>query len=128
MTQIAAKEEKNRKTSDVPAIEFSHFSFRYRSQKEPSLRDINLKIMPGEKVLIIGPSGSGKSTLAHCINGLIPCSFTGETSGTCRVEGEDPGQLGIFGMSKKGRDCPAGHGRTVHRAHRRRGSGFRSGK
>lgn len=101
MTQIAAKEEKNRKTSDVPAIEFSHFSFRYRSQKEPSLRDINLKIMPGEKVLIIGPSGSGKSTLAHCINGLIPCSFTGETSGTCRVEGEDPGQLGIFGMSKK---------------------------
>ena len=45
MTQIAAKEEKSRKTSDVPAIEFSHFSFRYRSQKEPSLRDINLKIM-----------------------------------------------------------------------------------
>jgi energy-coupling factor transport system ATP-binding protein len=93
--------ENNGQESIVPAIEFNHFTFRYRSQKEPSLQDINLKIMPGEKVLIIGPSGSGKSTLAHCINGLIPCSFTGETSGTCRVEGEDPGQVGIFGMSKK---------------------------
>ena len=53
-----------------PIIEFKNFSFKYRSQKEPTIRDINLSIYPGEKVLIVGPSGSGKSTLAHCINGL----------------------------------------------------------
>lgn len=32
------------------------------------LKDINLKIMPGEVVSIIGSSGSGKSTLLRCIN------------------------------------------------------------
>ena len=32
------------------------------------LRDINLEVMPGEVVTIIGPSGSGKSTLLRCIN------------------------------------------------------------
>ena len=40
-----------------PMIEFRDFSFKYRAQKEPTLRDINLTIMPGEKVLIVGPSG-----------------------------------------------------------------------
>ena len=61
-----------------PIIEFENFTFKYRSQMEPTLRDINLKIYPGEKVLIIGPSGSGKSTLSNCINGLIPFSYEGE--------------------------------------------------
>ncbi|WP_275100696.1 amino acid ABC transporter ATP-binding protein [Olsenella profusa] len=32
------------------------------------LRDINLSVMPGEVVTIIGPSGSGKSTLLRCLN------------------------------------------------------------
>ncbi|WP_370556377.1 glutamine ABC transporter ATP-binding protein GlnQ [Edwardsiella tarda] len=34
------------------------------------LHDINLRIQPGEVVVIIGPSGSGKSTLLRCINKL----------------------------------------------------------
>ena len=34
------------------------------------LRDINLEISPGERVVICGPSGSGKSTLIRCINRL----------------------------------------------------------
>ena len=65
-----------------PIIEFKDYSFKYRSQVEPTLLDINLSIYPGEKVLIVGPSGSGKSTLAHCINGLVPFSFTGESTGS----------------------------------------------
>ena len=83
-----------------PVIEFEHFTFKYRSQKEPTLRDINLKIYPGEKVLIIGPSGSGKSTLSNCINGLIPFSYEGESTGTLKIKGKDPKKLGIFGLSK----------------------------
>lgn len=84
-----------------PLIEFRDFSFRYRTQSEPSLRNINLKIYPGEKILIAGPSGSGKSTLAHCINALIPCSCPGEISGELFVAGLCPEKAGVFGMSKK---------------------------
>ena len=34
------------------------------------LRDINLKVMRGERIVIAGPSGSGKSTMIRCINRL----------------------------------------------------------
>lgn len=34
------------------------------------LKDINLKVMKGERIVIAGPSGSGKSTLIRCINRL----------------------------------------------------------
>ena len=34
------------------------------------LRGINLEVMPGEKVVVLGPSGSGKSTMLRCINAL----------------------------------------------------------
>ena len=83
-----------------PIIDFENVSFKYRAQQEPTLRDISLKIYPGEKVLIAGQSGSGKSTLAHCLNALIPCSYTGDMSGTLRVDGQEPSKLGVFGMSQ----------------------------
>ena len=83
-----------------PIIEFKDFSFKYRSQTEPTLKHINLTINKGEKVLIVGPSGSGKSTLAHCINGLVPFSYSGEITGEYFVGGKNPKDLGIFGLSK----------------------------
>lgn len=83
-----------------PIIEFKDFSFKYRSQVEPTLKNINLEIYPGEKVLIVGPSGSGKSTLAHCMNELVPFSYKGDITGEYRIKGQDPGKLGIFGLSK----------------------------
>lgn len=84
----------------TPVIEFKNFTFKYRSQVEPTLRDINLSIYPGEKVLIVGPSGSGKSTLAHCINGLVPFSFPGDIQGSLLIGGKNPVDIGIFGVSK----------------------------
>lgn len=83
-----------------PIIEFKNFTFKYRSQKEPTIKDINLAIYPGEKVLIVGPSGSGKSTLANCINGLVPFFYKGEIEGTYTIAGQNPEELGIFGLSK----------------------------
>ena len=35
-----------------------------------ALKNINLKVKYGERIVICGPSGSGKSTLVRCINGL----------------------------------------------------------
>ncbi|MDR1306875.1 MAG: ABC transporter ATP-binding protein [Treponema sp.] len=84
-----------------PALEFRDFSFQYRSQTEPTLRNINLRLERGEKVLILGPSGSGKSTLIHCINGLIPHAFPGTWSGSLTLLGEDIFTLGSFDISKK---------------------------
>ncbi|MCQ2579319.1 MAG: ABC transporter ATP-binding protein [Treponemataceae bacterium] len=83
-----------------PLIEFKNFTFQYRTQSEPTLKNINLKINKGEKILIIGSSGSGKSTIAKCINGLIPSSFSGKISGELSVCGLNPKNEGIFGMSK----------------------------
>jgi polar amino acid transport system ATP-binding protein len=34
------------------------------------LTDIDLQVVPGERIVVCGPSGSGKSTLIRCINGL----------------------------------------------------------
>lgn len=82
-----------------PIISFKDFSFTYRSQKNPTLHNINLDIYPGEKVLIVGPSGSGKSTLAHLINGLVPFAYEGNTTGSYSIGGKDPKDLGIFGLS-----------------------------
>lgn len=84
-----------------PVIEFKDFSFKYKSQTEPTLKDINLTIYEGEKVLLLGPSGCGKSTLSHCINGLIPFSFDGEIKGSCKIAGLDTVRSSIFQLSNK---------------------------
>lgn len=83
-----------------PIIEFSNFTFQYFSQAEPTLHDINLKIYPGQKILIVGPSGSGKSTLGHCLNGLIPFSYRGEVTGSLKILGVETADLDIFKLSK----------------------------
>ena len=82
-------------------IKFDHFTFKYNAQVEPTLRDINLTINDGEKVLIAGPSGCGKSTLIHCINGLIPFSYEGESSGTLSINGKETKDMSVFEISKE---------------------------
>ena len=83
-----------------PIISFDHFGFQYTAQAEPTLYDISLDIRKGEKVLICGPSGCGKSTLAHCVNGLIPNSYPGKTTGTLTVGGRNAENLSRFDLSK----------------------------
>lgn len=82
-----------------PIIEFKDFSFKYVSQAEPTLKNINLAIQPGEKILLAGPSGSGKSTIGRCLNGLIPEIDEGEIQGTCSINGKDITQSSIFDLS-----------------------------
>lgn len=86
--------------NNQPIIEFKNFTFKYYSQAEATLHDINLKIFPGEKILIVGPSGSGKSTLGHSINGLIPFSYNGEISGSLTIKGIESIDQDIFQLSK----------------------------
>lgn len=81
-------------------ISFKNFTFRYSNLKTPTLKNINLDIEAGQKILIAGPSGSGKSTLAHCINGLIPFRYKGDFSGSLVVNGIKPYEKSIHEVSR----------------------------
>lgn len=52
-----------------------------------ALRGVDLAILPGEFVALVGPSGSGKSTLLHLIGGLVR-----PTAGSITVNGLELGQ------------------------------------
>lgn len=52
------------------AIQMKNVSFRYRVDLPLVLKNINLTVMPGQKVGIVGRSGSGKSTLTNLVQNL----------------------------------------------------------
>ena len=82
-----------------PIIQFENFTFQYQAQLEPTLKEINLTIYEGEKVLIVGPSGSGKSTLGQCLNGIIPNIYKGQAGGHLKVQGQDVFASSIYDKS-----------------------------
>ncbi|MCR4963583.1 MAG: ABC transporter ATP-binding protein/permease [Firmicutes bacterium] len=66
-------------------VVFDHVSFFYPDDERTSvLRDIHLRVAPGEKVALVGPSGSGKTTLCN----LIP-RFYETSSGRILIDGQD---------------------------------------
>ena len=87
--------------SENPIISFKDFTFQYDAQKQPTLKNINLDIYPGEKILICGASGSGKSTIGNCINGLIPFSLNGKITGSLKVDGIETKDSSIFELSTR---------------------------
>jgi general L-amino acid transport system ATP-binding protein len=65
-----------------PAIEMIGVSKWYGTFQV--LRDVDLTVAQGERIVVCGPSGSGKSTLIRCINRL-----EAHQAGTIRVEGTE---------------------------------------
>jgi len=66
--------------SSVPAVRIERMNKHYGAFH--ALRDINLTVAAGEKVVVCGPSGSGKSTMIRCIN---------------RLEEHDSGSITVLG-------------------------------
>ena len=76
-------------TLEKGRIDFKNVTFSYDDATgDPILKNINLTILPGETVGIIGSTGSGKSTLVN----LIP-RFYDVTSGTILVDGMNIQQM-----------------------------------
>ncbi|MBM3607084.1 MAG: type I secretion system permease/ATPase [Alphaproteobacteria bacterium] len=70
------------------AIEFRNVVFRYSTQTPDVLRNVNLRIRPGEVIGIVGPSGSGKSTLTKLMQRLYM-----PTEGQVMLDGLDMSQV-----------------------------------
>ena len=64
-------------------IEFDHVAFSY-SETQPILKDLSLKIEPGQLAALVGPTGAGKTTIVS----LLP-RFYDSTAGEIRIDGQD---------------------------------------
>ena len=83
-----------------PIVEVEGLTFRYRRATEPAIRDVSLTVSAGEVVLVAGPSGCGKSTLIRAINGLIPHAYSGDLTGTVRVDGQSTSELKLRDLAR----------------------------
>lgn len=78
------------------AVEFRNVSFRYPGSERLVLKNISLKIAPGETVAIMGATGCGKTSLAN----LIP-RFYDAQSGAVLVDGMDVREYDLQALRSK---------------------------
>ena len=65
-------------------LEFRHVWFRYPGREDWALRDVNLRIAPGEKLALVGPNGAGKTTMIKLLTRLYD-----PTEGQITLDGVD---------------------------------------
>ncbi|GAB4013408.1 ABC transporter ATP-binding protein [Nocardioides ultimimeridianus] len=69
-------------------LELRHITLRYADSARPVLDRIDLRIDPGELIVLGGPTGVGKSTLLGVVAGLVPAYTGGRLSGDVLLDGE----------------------------------------
>jgi energy-coupling factor transporter ATP-binding protein EcfA2 len=72
-------------------VRLAGWGFRHASRRAWAVRDVDLEIDPGQRVLLTGASGSGKSTLLRALGGLLEPE-SGDTAGELSVDGALPGR------------------------------------
>ncbi len=68
-------------------VRFAGFTWRPLGRREPVIRDLDLEITAGERVLVLGASGAGKSSLLHALAGALGTTIAGEVTGVAEVDG-----------------------------------------
>ena len=68
-------------------VRFTGFTWRPLGRRDPVIRDLDLEISPGERVLLLGASGAGKSSLLHALAGALGTTIAGEVHGEAEVDG-----------------------------------------
>ncbi|GAA3740917.1 ATP-binding cassette domain-containing protein [Leifsonia bigeumensis] len=71
-------------------VSASGWGWRHASRERWAVRDLDLTIEPGERVLLLGASGAGKSTLLQALAGVLGGDEEGESSGGLLVDGAAP--------------------------------------
>ena len=69
------------------------WGWRHAGRAEWAVRDLDLTIADGERVLLLGASGAGKSTLMHALAGVLGGAEEGEEAGRLTVDGVHPSRL-----------------------------------
>jgi len=60
---------------------------------------VDLRLAPGEQVLVLGPSGAGKSTLLRCLHGAVPHAVPARVRGRVAVAGRDVAEHGVAALA-----------------------------
>ncbi|MBD3778303.1 MAG: ATP-binding cassette domain-containing protein [Micrococcales bacterium] len=60
---------------------------------------VDLRLAPGEQVLVLGPSGAGKSTLLRCLHGAVPHAVPARVEGRVVVAGRAVAEHGVAALA-----------------------------
>ncbi|KAJ2215008.1 hypothetical protein EV179_002538 [Coemansia sp. RSA 487] len=91
--------EDNRPNESWPEqgmVEFKNYSTRYREGLDLVLKDLTFRVMPNQKVGIVGRTGAGKSSLTLALFRIVESA-----EGKILLDGEDIAQYGLFDVRSK---------------------------
>ncbi|MBM7563314.1 ABC transporter transmembrane domain-containing protein [Paenibacillus sacheonensis] len=77
-------------------VVFDNVSFRYAEDKPDVLRNVNLRIKPGQRVALVGPTGAGKSTIVNLL-----MRFYDATDGRILIDGQDVSSVKLESLRRQ---------------------------